>query len=83
MNVELSPDTFQVVNSLVATGRYPSPEAAVAEGVRLLMKYSDLRSQVQQGMDDCDSRHLVEHDAVFGNLRGLAARIESESNSAP
>jgi putative addiction module CopG family antidote len=51
MNVELSPDSSQIVESLVAAGHYPSVNEAIDEGVKLLMARDRLRQDIQVGYE--------------------------------
>ena len=48
MNVQLSPDSMQFVEGLVASGQFESAEAAVAAGVQLLKSQQQLRAEIQK-----------------------------------
>jgi putative addiction module CopG family antidote len=51
MNLQLSNEIHEFVRMLVHQGRFQSEEAAVVEGMRLLMLQENLRSQIQKGVE--------------------------------
>jgi antitoxin ParD1/3/4 len=72
MEVQLPADQQAIIESLVATGRFPSVDEAVSEGVRLLLSNEKLRQQVQEGIEQADHGDVVDHDTVFARLRAMA-----------
>lgn len=83
MNIELAPDTFALVESMVAAGQYTTANEAVADGVRLLIARNRLREEIQIGIDDLENGRVHSHEEVFSELRATAARLaESSRNSS-
>jgi len=74
MNVQLSPDSKQFVEGLVASGQFESAEAAVAAGVQLLKSQQHLRAEIQKGIDELDAGQGIDGDVVFGELRERAKK---------
>ena len=79
MNIEIAPDTFALVESVVATGQYPTANEAVAEGVRLLIARNKLREEIQIGIDDIENGRVHSHEEVFAELRATASRLANPS----
>lgn len=82
MNIHLTPDAFQFVESLVAAGQYPTANEAVADGVRLLIARNKLREEIQIGIDDIENGRIHSHEEVFAELRATAASLASSSRES-
>jgi putative addiction module CopG family antidote len=54
MRVELTSEQMQFVESSVASGRYPTQEALIADALRLLQHRDELRHAVQLGFDQIE-----------------------------
>lgn len=78
MNVQLSPDSMQFVEGLVASGQFESAEAVVAAGVQLLKSQQQLRAEIQKGINELDAGQGIDGDFVFSELR---ERNRSKSHS--
>jgi len=63
LNVSLTPELEQFVQSRVASGRFQTASEVVREGLRLLEE----REQADRG-------ELLDGDAVFEEIRQLSAR---------
>ena len=74
MNVQLSPDSMQFVEGLVASGKFDSPEAAVAAGVQLLKSQQQLAAEIQKGIDELDAGKGIDGEVVFSELRARAKK---------
>ena len=74
MNVQLSPDSMQFVEGLVASGRFESAEAAVAAGVQLLRSQQQLAAEIQKGIDELDAGKGIDGKIVFSELRERAKK---------
>jgi putative addiction module CopG family antidote len=64
MRVELTPEQVQFVESSVASGRYPTQTAVVADALRLLQQRDELRQAVQLGFDEIERGEAIEIDTV-------------------
>jgi antitoxin ParD1/3/4 len=64
MTNSLTPDLASFVANAVSAGKYDSPEAVVAAGLRLLQEqeqeFDDLRRKVQEGIDEIDRGEFIE-----------------------
>jgi antitoxin ParD1/3/4 len=77
MELNLPTEVNDFVKSLVSQGRFDSEEAAVVEGVRLLMSQEKLRSEIQKGVDQLERGEWVDEEALFNELEAEITRIES------
>ena len=77
MNVNLPIEINDFVKSLVSQGRFDSEEAAVVEGIRLLMSREALRAEIQKGIDQLDRAECCDEETVFNELDDEIAKIES------
>jgi antitoxin ParD1/3/4 len=82
MNVSLTPELEQFVQSRVATGRYQTASEVVREGLRLLeererareIALKELRAKIRRGVEQADRGELIDGDSVFEEIRQLSAR---------
>jgi antitoxin ParD1/3/4 len=87
MNVSLTPELEQFVESRVASGRYRTASDVVREGLRLLEEreqaretaLEELRGKIRRGVEQADRGELLEGDAAFEEIRRLSARRQSAS----
>ena len=77
MNLNLPADADEFVRGLVSQGRYKSEEAAVVDGIRLLMGREKLREEIQIGVDQLDRGESHDEETVFAEIE--AAIRESEA----
>lgn len=75
MNIQLSRDSIQFVEGLVASGQFESAEAAITAGVQLLKKQQQLRLEIQQGIDELDAGKGINGEVVFSDLRERAKKL--------
>jgi|CXWL01.1.fsa_nt_gi putative addiction module CopG family antidote len=73
MEVNLPADQQAMIESLVASGRFPTTGDAISEGVRLLASTEKLRQQVQVGIEQADRGDVVDHDTVFSRLKAISS----------
>ena len=78
MNLNLPNDVSDFVKGLVSQGRFDSEEAAVVEGIRLLMSREKLRGEIQKGVEQLDNGHSFDEETVFGELEAEIDKIESQ-----
>ena len=82
MNVSLTPELEEFVQSRVASGRYQTASEVIREGLRLLEEREqvreaalrELRSKLRRGIDQADRGEFVDGGAVFNEIRQLSAR---------
>jgi len=77
MNLQLPSEISEFVKALVIQGRFESEEAAVVEGMRLLMSQEKLRSEVQKGIRQLDHGEWFDEQAVFDEVEAEIDRIEA------
>ncbi len=80
MNIQLSPDTIQFVEGLVASGQFESAEDAIAAGVQLLKNQQQLRAEIQKGIDDADAGRVFDGEEVFAELREKARKLTESAD---
>ncbi len=82
MNVSLTPELDQFVQSRLASGRYQTASEVIREGLRLLEEreqardtaLEELRAKIRRGVEQADRGELLEGDGVFEEIRQLSAR---------
>jgi antitoxin ParD1/3/4 len=87
LNVSLTPELEQFVQSRIASGRYQTASEVIREGLRLLEEreqtreaaLEELRAQLRRGVEQADRRELLDGDAVFDEIRQLSARRRAET----
>jgi antitoxin ParD1/3/4 len=77
MNLIFPDEINDFVKGLVSQGRFDSEEAAVVEGIRLLMLREKLRSEIKKGVDQLDNGQWSDEKTVFGELNAEIDKIES------
>jgi putative addiction module CopG family antidote len=77
MNLNLPSDINNFVKGLVSQGRFDSEEAAVVEGIRMLMSREQLRGEIQKGVEQLDSGEWFDEETVFSELNAEIDKIES------
>ena len=87
MNVSLTPELEQFVQSRVASGLYQTASEVIREGLRLLEErerardaaLEELRTKIRRGAEQADRGELLDGEAVFEEIRKLSARRRSEN----
>ncbi len=82
LNVSLTPELEQFVQSRVASGRYQTASEVVREGLRLLEErelarataLKELRAKIRRGVEQADRGELLDGETVFEEIRQLSAR---------
>jgi len=77
MNVNLPVEANDFVRSLVAQGKYSSEEAAVIDGLRLLMGRERLRNKIAEGVEDLERGESFREYAVFEEVEAEIQNVES------
>ena len=81
LNVSLTPELDQFVQSRVASGRYQTASEVVREGLRLLEQQErtreaaveELRAKLRRGVEQADRGEFFDGDVVFEELRQMSA----------
>jgi antitoxin ParD1/3/4 len=87
LNVSLTPELGEFIESRVASGRYQTASEVIREGLRLLEEreqmreaaLEELRAKLRHGIEQADRNELLDGDAVFEEVRQLSARHRAES----
>lgn len=82
LNVSLTPELEQFIQSRVASGRFQTASEVVREGLRLLEEreearetaLNELRAKIRQGIEQADRGELLDGDTVFEEIRQLSAQ---------
>ena len=77
MNLNLSNEVTDFVKGLISQGRFDSEEAAVAEGLRLLVEREKLRAEIQIGIEQVERGEWYDEDTVFAKVNAKIDEIES------
>ena len=88
MNVPLTPELEQLVESKVKSGRYPSAGEVIRDALRLLemrdevftLHRDEIRAQIEEGWQAAKRGELADGDDVFDRMD---AELESIHRSAP
>jgi antitoxin ParD1/3/4 len=89
MNVHLTPELEQLVQSKVKSGRYNSASEVVGEALRLLeqcdevftLRRDEVRNQIEEGWLSAKGGEFVDGNEVFGRIDAELEAIErSPSN---
>jgi antitoxin ParD1/3/4 len=86
LDISLTPELEQFVESRVASGRYQTPSEVVREGLRLLAEQEqaresavqDLRAKIRRGIEQADRGEFLDGDAVFEEIRQMSAQRRAE-----
>ena len=87
LNVSLTPELEQFVQSRVASGLYQTASEVIREGLRLLEErerareaaLEELRVKIRRGVEQADRGELLDGERVFEEIRQLSARRRSEN----
>ena len=88
MNVHLSPELEQLVQSKVKSGRYNSASEVVCEALRLLeqrdevftRRKEEIGEQIEEGWQSAERGELVDGEEVFDRID---TELETLERSAP
>ena len=86
LNVSLTPELEQFVQSRVASGRYQTASEVIREALRLLEEreqareaaLKELRMKLRRGIEQADRGELLGGDSVFEEIRQLSMRRRAE-----
>jgi antitoxin ParD1/3/4 len=88
MNVHLSPELEELIQSKVKSGRYNSASEVVGEALRLLehrdevftRRKEEIREQIEEGWQSAERGELVDGDEVFHRID---VELEAMERSSP
>jgi antitoxin ParD1/3/4 len=81
VNLNLPVEANEFVKSLVAQGKYQSEEAAVVDGLRLLMGREKLRAEIAKGAEQLDRGESFDDETVFAEVEAEIENVESRRAS--
>lgn len=87
LNVSLTPELEQFVQSRLASGRYQTASEVIREGLRLLEEreqareaaLEELRAKIRRGGKQADRGELLNGEAVFEEIRQLSVRRRAKA----
>lgn len=87
LNVSLTPELDQFVQSRVVSGRYQTASEVIREGLRLLVEreqireaaLEELRGKLRRGIEQAERGELMDGDAVFEEIRQLSVRRRADN----
>ena len=82
MNLNLPSDINAFVKLLVSEGRFDSEEAAIIEGVRMLMEREQLKAEIQVGIDQLDNGQHFDEETVFAEVNAEIDKVESSQQGS-
>jgi len=77
MDLNLPVEANDFVKALVAQGKYQTEEAAVVDGIRLLMGREQLRTEIQLGIEQVDRGESSGEDSVFAEIDAAINEVEA------
>jgi antitoxin ParD1/3/4 len=82
MTIDLPSDISEFVKNLVVTGRYPSEQDAVAEGLRLLMSREELKAKIAEGIRELDEGLGIDEETVFAEVEEAILAVEKSRSGS-
>ena len=76
MNVHLTPELEDLVQSKVKSGRYNSASELVGEALRLLQRREEVRERIEEGWQSAKHGELADGDEVFNRIDGELEAME-------
>lgn len=77
MNLNLPDEANAFVKGLVAQGKYQSEEAAIVDGIRLLIRREKLRSEIRVGIEQLEHGQSCDEHTVFSEIDAVIDEIEA------
>lgn len=77
MHINLPDEANLFVKGLVAQGKYQNEEAAIVDGIRLLMGREMLRNEIQLGIEQLDRGDSCDDQTVFAEVAAVISEIEA------
>jgi len=82
VNLNLPVEANDFVRSLVAQGKYQSEEAAVVDGLRLLMGRERLREKIAGGVEELERGESFNEEEVYAEVEAEIRNVESRGADA-
>ena len=76
VNVHLTPELEDLVQSKVKSGRYNSASELVSEALRLLQRREEIRERIEEGWQSVRRGELVDGEEVFDRIDGELEAME-------
>ncbi|MTJ06927.1 MULTISPECIES: type II toxin-antitoxin system ParD family antitoxin [unclassified Anabaena] len=82
MNIQLNPETEELIQAYIATGRFENIEDAVNEAFNLLLgrerRLEELREKIAVGTEQIHNGQVTDGEVVFARLQAKIKQIEEE-----
>lgn len=90
MNISLTPELEQFIQSQVASGKYTSTEEVLIAGIKLLEerehiykgRFEELRREIMIGVEASERGEVIDAELVFAELEEDIRQIEAENRQA-
>jgi antitoxin ParD1/3/4 len=90
MNVSLTPELEQFIQSQVESGKYTSADEVIAAGIKLLEereriykgRFEELKREIMIGIEASERGEVVDSETVFAELEENIREIEIEMQRA-
>ncbi len=87
MNVSLTPELEQFIQSQLESGKFTSVDEVIAAGIKLLEereriykgRFEELRKEIMIGIEAADRGELIDGETVFRELREKLQRRRQQS----
>ncbi|MBX3421685.1 MAG: CopG family transcriptional regulator [Pirellulaceae bacterium] len=84
MKLNLPDEANAFVKGLVAQGKYQNEEAAIVDGIRLLVGRERLRNEIRVGIEELDGGQSRDDQTLFSEVDAVIDEIEaSQQKSSP
>ena len=91
MNVSLTPELEQFIQSQLENGKFTSADEVIAAGIKLLEereriykgRFDELKREIMIGIEASERGEVVDGEIVFAELEENIREIEMEMQQAP
>jgi len=75
MNLEITQEIKQKIESLLQAGDYETETEVINDALNLLQKRNQLRVDIQEGLRQLDRGDFLDEDQVFNDLEEKASKL--------
>lgn len=80
MNLEVTPEIEEMVQTIFRSGQYESEAEVLQEALDLLKKRDQLRLDIKQGLSELERGEGIEGHEVFRELEEKAAQLATSDH---